>query len=131
MPCQFIVRLPEIMKIALRTVPRSLESLKNNVLMFLRKKDPRLMQFSSMRVDNWISSLPASTRFLLLATYIASKNPSHTDHVTMGVGLKGKRRKTIKGHTDKEDNDVETSILAQKGSLDVQKPIPLDRIFSM
>ena len=95
------------------------------------QKDPRLMQFSSMRVDNWISSLPASTRFLLLATYIASKNPSHTDHVTMGVGLKGKRRKTIKGHTDKEDNDVETSILAQKGSLDVQKPIPLDRIFSM
>ena len=95
------------------------------------KNDPRLMKFSSMRVDNWISSLPASTRFLLLATYIASKNPSHTDHVTMGVGSKGKKKKTMKGHSDKEGNDVESSILAQKGNSDVHKPIPLDRIFSM
>ena len=95
------------------------------------QKDPRLMQFSSMRVDNWIGSLPASTRFLLLAAYIASKNPSQTDHVTMGVGLKGKRRKTFKGHGDNDDEDVETSILAQRGRTDAHKPIPLDRIFSM
>ena len=94
-------------------------------------KDPRLMEFTSMRIDDWITSLPASTRFLLLAAYIGSKNPSHTDHVTMGVGMKGRRKKSMKGHGDKEDNDVETSILTQKGSNDIHKPIPLDRIFSM
>lgn len=99
-----------------------------------RDKVPEL---SSLRVDNWMSSLPNSTRFLLLAAYIGSKNPMHTDHTTMGEGLKGKRKRLKKtSGGEPSEADVEASLLvgesAGKGGGDpANRPIPLDRIFSI
>lgn len=97
----------------------------------------KTFELSSLRTDNWITSLPASTRFLLLAAYIASKNPTASDHTTMGVGKKGKKRKSRAGNKNLDDSieDVETSLLKSNSNsssaVHSHRPIPLDRIFAI
>ena len=95
----------------------------------------RTQELTSLRTDNWMTALPASTRFLLLASYIASKNPIHTDHTTMGGGSKGRRKRakiTSTNDPDSNGTDVESSLLRRQESItSTHRAIPLDRIFSI
>lgn len=99
----------------------------------------RPVSFADMRVGDWASTLPVSTRFLLVvsvcmciptliisytlcnapihtsqAAYIASKNPSDSDHTTLGIGTKGRKRKINAGMTDTDGNDEEESLLCSR-----------------
>jgi len=92
----------------------------------------------------------------LKAAYIASKKPSDSDHTTLGVGTKGRKRKLSAGATDTDGNDEEASLLSFRlaiitgyislisyfsilnlfivmspivRTLELHRPIQLDRLF--
>ena len=78
---------------------------------------------ANMRGHAWCDGLSRSTKYLILASFIASKNKGDTDFDILGAGCKGKRKRRVAA-AGKEEERREDAANRSAG-----RPFLLDRMF--